>query len=74
MIVERLAHGHSVEWKCAEARRNCSPGDERVGTRVRFRLSRNARGGTMVEIHQGRWRNRNSCVDAWDLRWDGARG
>jgi uncharacterized protein YndB with AHSA1/START domain len=69
MIVERLTLGQSVEWKCAEANRHCSPGDECVGTRVRFRLSRNASGGTMVEIHHGRWRNRNSCVDAWDLRW-----
>jgi len=69
MIVERLTLGQSVEWKCAEAPRNCSPGDECVGTRVRFRLSRNDRGGTMVEIHHGRWRNRNACVDAWDLRW-----
>lgn len=69
MIVERLTEGSSVEWKCTEGRRTCSPGDECVGTRVRFRLSRSDRGGTVVEIHHGQWRNQTPCVDAWDLRW-----
>ena len=69
MVVERLELGHAVEWKCTHAPRRCSPGDECVGTRVRFRLSRNARGGTRVEICHRGWRNRNACLDAWDLRW-----
>ena len=69
MVIERLESGQSVEWKCAEARLRCSPGDECVGTRVRFRLSRNDRGGTMVEIRHRGWRNPTACVDAWDLRW-----
>lgn len=69
MVVERLESGQSVEWKCTQARRRCLPGDECVGTRVRFRLSRNDRGGTVVEIHHRGWRNGNACRDAWDLRW-----
>jgi uncharacterized protein YndB with AHSA1/START domain len=69
MVVEGLTSGQSVEWKCAQARRGCEPGDQCVGTRVRFRLSRNDHGGTMVEIHHRGWRNQNPCVDAWDLRW-----
>ena len=69
MVVEGLTSGQSVEWKCAQARRGCAPGDQCVGTRVRFRLSRNDHGGTMVEIHHRGWLNQNPCVDAWDLRW-----
>ena len=69
MVVERLELGQAVEWKCAQAQRRCLPGDECVGTRVRFRLSRNDRGGTLVGIHHRGWRNRSACLDAWDLRW-----
>jgi uncharacterized protein YndB with AHSA1/START domain len=69
MVVERLESGQSVEWKCAAAGRSCAPGDQCVGTRVRFRLTRTDRGGTNVEIQHRGWRHRNACVDAWDLRW-----
>ncbi len=69
MVVERLESGQSVEWRCTQARRECSPSDDCVGTRVRFRLSRNDRGGTSVEIHHRGWRSGSPCVKAWDLRW-----
>ncbi len=69
LVVERLESGQTVEWKCAQARRNCSPSDECVGTRVRFHLSRNDRGGTQVEINHMGWHLRSACFDAWDLRW-----
>jgi uncharacterized protein YndB with AHSA1/START domain len=74
LVVERLELGQTVEWKCAQARRGCSPGDECVGTRVSFRLSRNDRGGTLVEIHHRGWRHRNACLEAWDLRWTALAG
>ena len=69
MVVERLESGQTVEWRCTQARRPCLPGDECVGTRVRFRLSRNERGGTVVEIHHRGWRRSSACRNAWDLRW-----
>jgi uncharacterized protein YndB with AHSA1/START domain len=69
MVVERLESGQAVEWKCEQGRHVRFPGDECVGTRVRFRLSRNDQGGTLVEICHRGWRNRSACVDAWDLRW-----
>ena len=69
MVVERLELGQTVEWKCTQALRQCLPGDECVGTRVRFRLSRNDRGGTVVEIDHRGWRANSPCRTAWDLRW-----
>ena len=69
LIVDRMERGRLVEWKCVEARRGAAKQDACVGTRVRFLLARNEKGGTEVSFTHRGWHSVCECFRAWDNRW-----
>jgi hypothetical protein len=69
LVVDRLESGRLVEWRCVEARCGAAKLDACVGTRVRFLLARNQRGGTDVSFSHRGWRSHCDCFKAWDSRW-----
>jgi hypothetical protein len=69
LIMDRMESGRLVEWKCVEARPGAAKQDACVGTRVRFSLARNERGGTDVCFTHRGWRSMCECFKEWDRRW-----
>jgi uncharacterized protein YndB with AHSA1/START domain len=69
LVVDRMESGRLVEWRCIEARSGAAKLDACVGTRVRFLLARNDRGGTEVSFSHRGWRSDCDCFKAWDSRW-----
>ena len=69
LVVDRLESCRLVEWRCVEARSGAAKPDACVGTRVRFLLARNERGGTEVSFSHRGWRADCDCFKAWDTRW-----
>ncbi|MCI0351408.1 MAG: SRPBCC domain-containing protein [Acidobacteriales bacterium] len=69
LVVDRMESDRLVEWRCVEARSGAARQDDCVGTRVRFLLARNERGGTEVSFSHRGWRSTCECFKAWDSRW-----
>lgn len=69
LVIDRMESGRLVEWRCVEARPGAAKQDACVGTRMRFLLARNDRGGTEVSFTHRGWRSMCDCLKAWDTRW-----
>lgn len=69
VVVERLHPGELIEWKIVDPHASEKRPDDCVGTRVRFQIARNERGGSDVAFsHQG-WQAQSSCFKHWSHTW-----
>lgn len=67
LVVEKMESGETIEWRCVQE--GDSPADECAGTKVRFQISRNEKGGTDVALsHQG-WKSQCACFKRWSATW-----
>ena len=67
LVVEKMESGETIEWRCVPE--GDAMADGCAGTRVRFQISRNERGGTDVALsHQG-WKTRCACFQRWSATW-----
>jgi len=69
VVVEKLSPGELIEWKIVDPHSSDKGHDDCDGTRVRFEIERNKRGGTDVAFsHQG-WNAQSSCFQRWSHTW-----
>jgi uncharacterized protein YndB with AHSA1/START domain len=67
LVVEKMESGETIEWRCVQD--GDAPADECAGTKVRFQISRNEKGGTEVAFtHQG-WKSQCACFKRWSATW-----